>query len=114
MRRFTSKEENRRLQPALYLRKDLKRYKKVSFENHLNYLIKVDGEMSKEELYGLFVIFNSSYYRILNGSTQVNANEINSMPMPCIAVIKELGKRFNLRKLSNNSCDDILKEVLFI
>lgn len=117
LRRFTSKEENRRLQPALYLRKDLKMYKKVSFENHLNYLIKVDGEMSKEELYGLFVIFNSSYwdsyYRILNGSTQVNANEINSMPMPCIAVIKELGKRFNLRKLSNNSCDEILKEVLF-
>lgn len=117
LRRFTSKEENRRLQPALYLRKDLKMYKKVSFENHLNYLIKVDGEMSKEELYGLFVIFNSSYwdsyYRILNGSTQVNANEINSMPIPCITVIKELGRKFNLKKLSNNSCDEILKEVLF-
>ncbi|WP_373128030.1 Eco57I restriction-modification methylase domain-containing protein [Dielma fastidiosa] len=118
LRRFTSKEENRRLQPALYLKKDLKKYKKVSFENHLNYLIKVNGDMSKEELYGLFVIFNSSfwdsYYRILNGSTQVNANEINSMPIPCIEVIKELGKKFNLRKLNNNNCDDILREVLFI
>ncbi|HHJ6901035.1 TPA: DNA methyltransferase, partial [Streptococcus pyogenes] len=45
--------------------------------------------------FGLFVIFSSNYYdkyyRILNGSTQVNATEVNDMPIPSESILKQLG-----------------------
>ena len=64
-------------------------------------------------LYGLFAILNSSvldrYFRILNGSTQVNANEMNSIPFPCKEDIIELGTMLiNKGDLSVNTCDMIL------
>ena len=40
-------------------------------------------DLSECVVYGLYVLFNSTlydcYYRILNGSTQVNSTEVNSI-----------------------------------
>lgn len=73
------------------------------------------GEMSECLAYGLYVIFNSTlydkYYRILNGSTQVNSTEINSMPMPDKECIQEMGRELMKTKdLSEKNCDLILEE----
>lgn len=118
LKRLTSKEENRRLQPSLYFKKNIPNSEFLNFENHINYLTKINGELSREELFGLFVIFNSTYwdmyYRILNGSTQVNANEINNMPIPDENLIIELGKRFNEKNKSVEHCDYLIREVLFL
>lgn len=118
LRRFTSKEEKRRLQPAFLLKKDFGNTTQISFENHINYLIKMDGEISIDELKGFYVIFNSTYwdkyYRILNGSTQVNASEINNMPVPEIHKVIELGKRLKLHNISTKICDKLIKEILFL
>ena len=50
-------------------------------------------EMSECLVYGLYVLFNSTlydeYYRILNGSTQVNSTEINSMPVTNLEEIQQ-------------------------
>lgn len=116
LKRLSSKEENRRLQPAIYLRETLSNYEFICIDNHINYLIKTDGNMHRDELLGLYVIFNSSYwdmyYRILNGSTQVNANEINDMPIPEIELIIELGRRAKENQ-SVDYCDKLIREVLF-
>jgi adenine-specific DNA-methyltransferase len=114
LKRFTSKEERRRLQCAIIEKEQFSEYPSISTENHLNYITKVSGKMSKEEMYGIFLIFNTSYmdkyFRILNGSTQVNANEINSMPVPSYEDVVLLGgELIKSNRLDEEMCDGILE-----
>jgi adenine-specific DNA-methyltransferase len=73
--------------------------------------------MSEELVYGLYIIFNSSlydrYYRILNGSTQVNATEMNSIPVPLRHEIERLGRKMMATKdYTTAFSDQLLKEVV--
>ena len=83
VKRFTAKEEHRRLQCGVYLARKHPEYTEISTQNKINFISGL-RELSECVVYGLYVLFNStlydSYYRILNGSTQVNSTEINSMP----------------------------------
>ena len=115
LKRFTAKEEKRRLQCALLFEDDFSGYESLSTENHLNYISKTTGAMTCEELYGLFVLLNSNYldkyFRILNGSTQVNATEINAMPFPQIESIRSMGsKAMQHSHLDEFTCDTIIEE----
>ena len=50
------------------------------------------------------------YYRILNGSTQVNSTEINSMPVPDIKIIRQMGRKLmDSKDLSEKNCNLILE-----
>lgn len=95
VKRFTTKEEHRRLQPGVHIaQKEQSPY--FTIENHVNYLCKKDGStISPCEIYGIYVIMASKmwdrYYRILDGSTQVNAAELNAMPVPPVSIIRKLG-----------------------
>lgn len=116
VKRFTSKEEHRRLQCGIYLARKHTEYSSISTQNKLNF---IDGlkELSECVVYGLYVLFNSTlydcYYRILNGSTQVNSTEVNSMPMPPINLIESMGKELiRTRDMSETSCDKILRSYL--
>lgn len=116
VKRFTSKEEHRRLQCGIYLGSDLPEYEWISTQNKVNF---IDGNhnLTDAETYGLFVLFNSRwydlYYRVLNGSTQVNATEMNQIPVPSLPDIRRMGLRL-LKKddLSEDRCDEILKSYL--
>lgn len=115
VKRFTAKEEKRRLQCGIYLSKKFPEYKVISTQNKLNFIDGVTTEISECIAYGLYVLFNStiydSYYRILNGSTQVNSTEINSMPVPKLEVIQEIGRKLLKSKdLSEDNCNRILEE----
>lgn len=114
VKRFTAKEERRRLQCGIYLAKKYPAYNMISTQNKINFIDGLWGELSECVVYGLYVLFNSSiydlYYRILNGSTQVNSTEINSMPVPPIDIIQKLGKELMKSKdLSEENCDKILE-----
>ena len=108
VKRFTSKEEKRRLQCGIYLKADHSQYKYISTQNKINY-IKCD---TPELAYGLFVLLNSTlydaYYRILNGSTQVNSTEINLMPVPSKEAIREMGRELIGMELTEQNCDNIV------
>ena len=113
VKRFTAKEEHRRLQCGVYLAKKHPEYSQISTQNKINF---IDGmrDLSECVVYGLYVLFNSSlydcYYRILNGSTQVNSTEVNSMPVPSIDVIEAMGKELiAARDMSEPVCDRILR-----
>jgi adenine-specific DNA-methyltransferase len=115
LKRFTSKEEKRRLQCALLFKDDFLEYKTISTENHLNFITKENGLMLPEEMYGLFVLLNSSYldryFRIFIGSTQVNASEINAIPFPSINAIREMGCiAMSYADLTEAICDVIIEE----
>lgn len=117
VKRFTAKEEKRRLQCGIYLSSQFPEYKKISTQNKINFIDSISGTLSEEIIYGLYVLFNSSiydtYYRILNGSTQVNSTEINTIPVPDLETIKKLGK--NLKEINDYSdvtCEKILESSL--
>lgn len=116
IKRFTSKEGKRRLQCGIYLHRNMPDYSYISTDNKINF---IDGltELSECIIFGLYVLFNSSiydcYYRILNGSTQVNSNEINKMPIPSMSIIEQMGKRLiQSKNVSEQQCDLILNEYL--
>lgn len=117
VKRFTTKEERRRLQCGVYLSKNFPSYKEISTQNKINFISGLT-ELSEELVYGLYVIFNSTiydrYYRILNGSTQVNSTEINSIPIPSRDVIEQLGvKIIKLQDMSERCCDNVLMEFFY-
>lgn len=112
VKRFTAKEERRRLQCGVYLSRELPEYSEISTQNKINFICGL-RDLSECMVYGLFVLFNSSlydgYYRILNGSTQVNSTEINSMPVPPKHTIEEMGKALlDMKDMSEAACDRIL------
>ena len=114
VKRFTAKEEPRRLQCGVYLAKRFPQYKKISTQNKINFVDGVLTEMSECLVYGLYVLFNSTlydeYYRILNGSTQVNSTEINAMPVPDLEDIQEMGRKvLKSRDYSEANCNLILE-----
>ena len=113
VKRFTAKEEHRRLQCGVYLAKKHPEYAQISTQNKINF---IDGmrDLSECVVYGLYVLFNSTlydcYYRILNGSTQVNSTEVNSMPVPSMDVIEAMGKELiAAHDMSELVCDNILR-----
>ena len=116
VKRFTAKEEHRRLQCGVYLAKKNPRYNKISTQNKINFISGIQ-ELSECTVYGLYVIFNSTiydnYYRILNGSTQVNATEVNSMPVPPVDIIESMGRDLmEIHDMSETTCDRILEKYL--
>ena len=116
VKRFTAKEERRRLQCGVYLSKKNPTYKKISTQNKINFICGLQ-ELSECIVYGLYVLFNSTlydcYYRILNGSTQVNSTEINSMPVPPMSIIEAMGKELiRVKDMSEKSCDNILRSYI--
>ena len=116
VKRFTAKEEHRRLQCGVYLDRKYPEYAEISTQNKINFISGLH-ELSECVVYGLYVLFNStlydSYYRTLNGSTQVNSTEINSMPVPPMNTIEAMGKELiRVRDMSEATCDNILRSYL--
>lgn len=117
VKRFTAKEEPRRLQSSIYLQANFPQYQEISTQNKLNFITGTKKPLSTLLVYGLYCLFNSTlydrYYRILNGSTQVNSTEVNTMPMPSRDGIAYLGQRLiEIKKLDEATCDYILEEYL--
>lgn len=118
VKRFTTKEEKRRLQCGIYLSDSLPDYQFISTQNKINFIDTVDKSYICEDLaFGLYTIFNSSaydlYYRILNGSTQVNSTEINTMPVPSKEILISLGKKLKKKQcFSVEICDTLIEELL--
>jgi adenine-specific DNA-methyltransferase len=95
LRRFTAKEEERRLVAAPYFARTSS-VSMLGLENHLNYISRPGGTLTEAETFGLAALFNSylldNYFRTSNGNTQVSATELRSMPLPALETITAIGK----------------------
>lgn len=114
-KRFSSKEEKRRVVAVVY---DANRLncKWVGFENHLNYFHK-DGRGLKLVLArGLFAYLNSSlvdaFFRLFNGHTQVNATDLRNLKYPTLKQILSLGERIGEQFPSPQEIDELVEEEL--
>jgi adenine-specific DNA-methyltransferase len=96
LRRFSSKEERRRVVASVY---DPRRVpgEKVGFENHINVLHQGRQGLTPELARGLAVYLNSTFYdvcfRQFNGHTQVNVKDLYNLRYPDTAILEELGRR---------------------
>ena len=119
IKRFTAKEERRRLQCGVYSPNDFKEYSYIGTQNKINFVDRIDGnEMDSQTTYGVYALLNSTlfdmYYRILNGSTQVNSTEINNIPVPPVNLIKMIGERIlDSDDLSTDNCDRVISEIAY-
>lgn len=108
VKRFTAKEEKRRLQCGIYLKQRYKQFAYISTQNKVNF-VRCDSPCIT---YGLYVLLNSTlydtYYRILNGSTQVNSTEVNQMPIPNREVIEAMGRELMHQDLTEANCNKII------
>jgi adenine-specific DNA-methyltransferase len=96
IRRFSAKEERRRLTASWFLHSaEARPY--LALENHLNYVYHAGRELTVDEVYGLTALFNSAlldrYFRIMSGNTQVNATEIRTMKFPPLDRVAAIGRR---------------------
>jgi adenine-specific DNA-methyltransferase len=116
IRRFTSKEEKRRLVAGVFRQADAST-SRIAFENHLNYVYRVDSELVESEALGLCAVLNSelfdSYFRSISGSTQVNATDLREMRMPSRETILRLGRSLaNKTGYTSESIESWLREEL--
>jgi adenine-specific DNA-methyltransferase len=113
LRRFSAKEERRRLTASCLLASEVAE-PYVAIENHLNYVYHADRELSLDEVYGLAALFNSAlldrYFRVISGNTQVNATEIRSLKFPDLPAVARIGRR--VRELASLDSDAVELIVL--
>jgi len=102
VKRFSTKEGKQRITAAVYPRNTVDS-DYIGVENHINYIYRQEGELTEDEAYGIAALLNSKlyneYFQITNGNTQVNASEINSLPLPPLKAIRQIGR--SIKKLRN-------------
>ncbi|MBK6580416.1 MAG: hypothetical protein IPG17_30505 [Sandaracinaceae bacterium] len=95
MRRFSAKEEARRLTVAV-LRGGVLPGPTIALENHLNYIHRPGGQLETLLAFGLAAVLASTicddYFRTQSGNTQVSATELRLMPLPAPESLMWLGE----------------------
>lgn len=98
-RRFTAKEERRRIVAALYDPADVAPGP-VGFENHLNYFHDNGRGLDRELALGLRAFLDSSlidlYFRQFSGHTQVNAGDLRRLRYPSADQLRRLAVRLGI------------------
>jgi adenine-specific DNA-methyltransferase len=68
----------------------------LALENHLNYIYRLRGSLTRAEATGLSAVIGSAlldrYFRVSNGNTQVNATELRALPLPALREITAIGE----------------------
>lgn len=113
MKRFTSKEQARRIVACIHDPSRLPdRHEKVGFENHVNYFHASGAGLSPTLARGLAAWLNSTaidrYFRQFSGHTQVNATDLRNLRYPARATLDHLGERIGDRIADQASVDQII------
>lgn len=116
-KRFTSKEERRRVVAVV---SDPARFPsgiaQLGIENHVNYFHHGGRGLPALVARGLAAFLNSSlvdrYFRQFNGHTQVNATDLRSIRYPDLAAIKTMGKHIGRSFPDQAGIDAIVDDAL--
>lgn len=113
VKRFSAKEERRRVVAYLVSPKDLDS-KVIGFENHWNVFHFQKKGLAEEVAKGLTCFLNStaldSYFRVFSGHTQVNATDLRNMKYPSLEQLKKLGLSYKYG-MSQEATDNLLKDL---
>ncbi|MEA3378531.1 MAG: N-6 DNA methylase [Nanoarchaeota archaeon] len=96
LKRFTTKEQKRRFETACIFKTDFKEFEYFALDNMINYIYNPNQSLTKNQIKGIAKYLSlpivDSYFRILNGHTQVNANEVYALPFPSLVQLEDFGK----------------------
>ena len=129
VKRFSAKEEIRRIVPTLY--EPIPACKFVAFENHSNVFHSNNSGLPLNLARGLVLYLSSSlidiYFRQFSGHTQVNASDLRKLPYPPRHILEELGNTWadsvpqqheidglierEIQKMVNNQSNDPIQSV---
>ncbi|NOZ37273.1 MAG: N-6 DNA methylase [Gammaproteobacteria bacterium] len=113
-RRFTSKEEKRRVVACVY--DSSPSGELVGFENHLNVFHKNQKGLPEAIATGLAVYLNSTlvdkYFRQFSGHTQVNATDLRMLNYPDSKTLKALAKKAGGVIPGQEEIDRIIEEEI--
>ncbi len=114
-KRFTSKEERRRLVACLFDPDEVKT-EWVGFENHLNYFHASGHGLERSLAVGLYAFLNSTvvdqYFRRFSGHTQVNATDLRTLAYPDRDTLQAMGREMKTLNLSQNEIDRLVTKHL--
>lgn len=112
-KRFTSKEERRRLVACLF-DPDHVKAEWLGFENHLNYFHASGHGLERCLAVGLFAFLNSTvvdqYVRRFSGHTQVNATDLRTLTYPDRDTLRAMGRDMKTLDLSQDEIDQLVTE----
>jgi tRNA1(Val) A37 N6-methylase TrmN6 len=116
VRRFSSKEERRRIVPNVIEPASFSGAEVLGLENHLNVLHESRHGLPKPLAYGLAVYLQSSQvdedFRSFSGHTQVNATDLRLMKYPSREVLVALGEwRLSEDEPSQGMIDEALNRI---
>ncbi len=112
-KRFSAKEERRRVVAAIY-DPHLLKAPLVGFENHVNYFHARGKGLAPNLAKGLAIYLNSTlfdqYFRIFSGHTQVNATDLRKMRYPSHDQLVLLGAHVKHHMPDQETVDKILEK----
>jgi adenine-specific DNA-methyltransferase len=113
-KRFSAKEEKRRIVAAVYLAGKLGTAK-VGFENHVNYFHQQGQGLDLDLALGLSLFLNSSlvdrFFRLFNGHTQVNATDLRSLKYPSKQALICLGEKARDKQPTQPEIDALVETL---
>lgn len=113
-KRFSSKEEKRRIVANVY--EALPAFRYIGFENKLNVFHSKKAGFDLNIAKGLFVYLNSTlidrFYRQFGGHTQVNATDLKSLHFPDLNTLKRMGEKVSTWELDQKQVDEILENQI--
>jgi adenine-specific DNA-methyltransferase len=114
VRRFSSKEERRRIIASVVNPDTFKEATMLGFENHLNVFHESKHGLPENIAHGLAAFLNTTavddHFRRFNGHTQVNATDLRLMKYPSRPALIALGQwARSHRKLTQDMLDDQLR-----
>lgn len=117
VKRFSSKEEKRRITASVISPETFGHVAGLAFENHLNVFHEEKKGITAELAYGLSVYLNTSfvdnYFRCFNGHTQVNATDLRQLFYPSREILIKLGKwAMSQEELKEAELTSYLRKVL--
>jgi adenine-specific DNA-methyltransferase len=114
-KRFTSKEERRRLVACLFEPKDAPG-EWIGFENHLNYFHAKGKGLERRLALGLYAFLNSTlvdqYFRSFSGHTQVNATDLRRLAYPGLETLRAIGSEIKKLALTQDEIDELIARHL--
>jgi adenine-specific DNA-methyltransferase len=114
VKRFSAKEEPRRVSASLLLPDDLPDGD-IGIENHINVYHQAHHGLDRELAAGLTAYLNSSivdrYVRLFSGHTQINAGDLRSLRYPSAAQLRELGAQVG-RSVAPGMVDAALAKIV--
>jgi len=115
VRRFSSKEEKRRIVANIINPAGFSSYNMLGFENHLNIFHIGKKGLSESICRGLATYLNSTFadqrFRRFSGHTQVNATDLRLLKYPSLEILDQLGHWAKKQEvLSQSSIDAELRK----